>query len=273
MPDYDESTYGERIADIYDELHTFLDTTEAAAEFLAAIAGRRRVLELGIGTGRVALGLVGRGLRVYGIDASPAMVEKLRAKPGGATIPVTIGDFADVKVPGQFSLIYVVFNTFFALLSQETQIKCFERVARHLAPGGAFVIEAFVPDLAMFDRGQRVSTRHVDATTANIHAAVHDPVTQQVHGANILLSESGTRFYPVQIRYAWPAELDLMARVAGMRLRERWGGWKREPFNKSSGIHVSVYEKIPVAQPLIKAPLRTRTRPVKRARLKRARGA
>jgi SAM-dependent methyltransferase len=273
MSDYDESTYGERIADIYDELNSFLDTTEAAAEFLAAIAGRRRVLELGIGTGRVALGLVGRGIRVCGIDASPAMVEKLRAKPGGDTIPVTIGDFADVKVAGQFSLIFVVFNTFFGLLSQEAQLKCFERVARHLTPDGAFVIEAFVPDLAMFDRGQRVSAKHVDATAANIHAAVHDPVTQQVHSANILLSESGTRFYPIQIRYAWPAELDLMARIAGMRLRERFGGWKREPFDKLSRCHVSVYEKIPVTQPAAERPVRARARPVKGARVKRTRGA
>ncbi len=273
MSDYDEATYGERIADIYDELHGFLETTEAAIEFLAALAGRRRVLELGIGTGRVALGLVGRGHRVCGIDASPAMVEKLRSKPGGDTIPVTIGDFADVKVPGQFSLVYVVFNTFFGLLSQEAQIKCFERIARHLAADGAFVIEAFVPDLAMFDRGQRVSARHIDATTANLHAAVHDPVTQQVHGANIVLSETGTRFYPVQIRYAWPAELDLMARIAGMRLRERCGGWKREPFDKSSAVHVSVYEKIPTAEPVSEPPVRASARPVKSARVKRGRGA
>jgi SAM-dependent methyltransferase len=273
MSDYDESTYGERIADIYDELHGFLETTEAAADFLAGIAGRRRALELGIGTGRVALGLVGRGIRVCGIDASPAMVEKLRAKPGGDTIPVTIGDFADVKVSGQFSLIFVVFNTFFGLLSQESQIKCFERVARHLTDDGAFVIEAFVPDPSMFRRGQIVEAKHVDATTANLHAAVHDPVAQQVHSANILLSETGTRFYPIQIRYAWPAELDLMARIAGMHLRERFGGWKREPFNKSSGIHVSVYEKILAAAPAPEPPARARTRPVKPARVKRGRGA
>jgi SAM-dependent methyltransferase len=273
MADYDESTYGERIADLYDELHSFLDTTETAVEFLAALAGRRRVLELGIGTGRIALGLVGRGHRVCGIDASPAMVEKLRAKPGGDTIPVTIGDFADVKVPGQFSLIFAVFNTFFGLSSQEAQIKCFQRVARRLAPDGAFVIEAFVPDLAMFDRGQRVSARHVNATTANLHAAVHDPVTQQVHGANIVLSESGTRFYPVQIRYAWPAELDLMARIAGMRLRERYGGWKREPFDKSAAVHVSVYEKIPAAEPVAESSHRPGAKKVRLARVNRARGA
>jgi SAM-dependent methyltransferase len=273
MSDYDESTYGERIADIYDELHSFLDTTEAATEFLAALAGRRRVLELGIGTGRIALGLTGHGIRVCGIDASPAMIEKLRSKPGGDTIAVTVGDFADVKVPGQFSLIYVVFNTFFGLLSQEAQLKCFERVARHLSPDGAFVVEAFVPDLAMFDRGQRVSARHVDATTANLHAAVHDPVTQQVHGANILLSETGTRFYPIQIRYAWPAELDLMARIAGMRLRERFGGWKREPFDKSSRFHVSVYERIPVAEPVGGRRASGSARAGKAARLKRGRGA
>jgi SAM-dependent methyltransferase len=273
MADYDESTYGERIADIYDELHSFLDTTDAAAEFLASVAGKRRILELGIGTGRVALALVGRGLRVYGIDASPAMVDKLRAKPGGDTVTVTIGDFGEVKVPGQFSLIYVVFNTFFGLLSQETQLKCFQRVARHLTPGGVFVIEAFVPDQTMFERGQNLSARHVDASMANIHAAVHDPVTQQVHGTNILLSEGAIRFYPVQIRYAWPSELDLMAQIAGMRLRERFGGWKREPFNKSSRVHVSVYEKTPAAEPVPARRTSTRAHLAGAGRAKRQRGA
>jgi SAM-dependent methyltransferase len=273
MPDYDEATYGERIADIYDELHGFLETTEAATEFLAGLAGRRRVLELGIGTGRIALGLLGRGIRVCGIDASPAMVEKLRAKPGGDTIPVTIGDFADVKVAGQFSLIYVVFNTFFGLLSQEAQVKCFERVGRHLTPDGAFVIEAFVPDLAMFARGQHVDARHVDATTVNLHAAVHDPVTQQVHSANMLLSEGQIRIYPIQIRYAWPSELDLMARLAGMRLRERFGGWKREPFDKLSRFHVSVYERIPPAAPTAERPAAARKRTIKPRRRLRTGGA
>lgn len=247
MPDYDESTYGERIADIYDQFFTTPANAEDAAEFLASVAGKRRVLELGIGTGRIALPLAARGIKVSGIDASPKMVEKMREKPGGDAIPVSIGNFVDIKVAGQFSLIYVAFNTFFGgLLTQEDQIRCFDRVARRLSDDGVFVLEGFVPDLARFDRGQRTSTIHLDSQTALIDAVKHDVMRQHVLGAHIVISESGTRYYPLQLRYAWPSELDLMARLAGMRLRERWGGWRREPFIAASQSHVSVYEKKPV---------------------------
>jgi len=247
MADYDESTYGERIADVYDHFFTTPANAEDAAEFLASIAGKRRVLELGIGTDRIALPLAARGIKVSGIDASPKMVEKMREKPGGDAIPVSIGNFVDIKVPGQFSLIFVAFNTFFgALLTQEDQVRCFDRVARRLSDDGVFVLEGFVPDLARFDRGQRTSTIHLDSETALIDAVKHDVMRQHVLGAHIAISESGTRYYPLQLRYAWPSELDLMARLAGMRLRERWGGWRREPFTAASQTHVSVYEKVPV---------------------------
>jgi SAM-dependent methyltransferase len=215
-----------------------------AVEFLASVAGKRRALELGIGTGRIALPLAARGLRVSGIDASPKMVQKLREKPGGDTIPVVIGNFADIKVPGHFSLIYIVFNTFFGLLTQEDQVRCFDRVARHLTDDGVFVLEGFVPDLARFDRGQRTSTTHLDSERALIDAVKHDLINQRILGAHVLLSEGTNRFYPIQLRYAWPSELDLMARLAGMRLRERWGGWRRESFTSASPLHVSVFEKV-----------------------------
>ncbi len=244
MQDYDASTYGEYIAEVYDEFYKQLwgADTEAAVECLATLAGKGPILELAIGTGRVALPLAARGLEVHGIDASPAMIAKLRAKPGGERIPVTIGDFADVGVAGEYSLIFVVFNTFFALLAQEEQIRCFRNVAARLTKNGVFVLEAFVPDLGRFDRNQRLSVEASDNDQVRIEASQHDPVNQHLQGKTIVLSERGVKFYPLKIRYAWPSELDLMARLAGLRLRDRWGGWRREQFSASSGSHVSVYE-------------------------------
>jgi SAM-dependent methyltransferase len=216
---------------------------EAMIATLAELARAGRALELGIGTGRIALPLAARGVEVHGIDASPAMVARMRIKPGGAEIPVAMGDFADVGVEGAFSLVYVVFNTFFGLLSQEEQVRCFENVARHLAADGVFVIEAFVPDMTRFARGQCLNAARVETDAVLLDASRHDPLTQRVVSQQILITESGTRLFPVQIRYAWPAELDLMARLAGLRLRHRWAGWQREPFTAASGKHVSVYER------------------------------
>jgi SAM-dependent methyltransferase len=248
MADYEHSTYGDRIAAVYDQFHSHSPVarfTDATVEFLASIAGKRRVLELGIGTGRIAVPLAAKGLKVFGIDASEKMVEKMREKPGGDAIPVVLGNFADVKIGGQFSLIYVVFSTFFALLSQEEQVRCLQRVARHLTAEGAFVMEAFVPDPSRFDRGQRVGALDVDTDRVRLEVTRHDPTTQSIRSAHIEVSESGSLLlYPVQLRYAGPVELDLMARLAGMRLRGRYGGWNGEPFNAASQVHVSVYELI-----------------------------
>jgi SAM-dependent methyltransferase len=209
-------------------------------EFLSDLAGTGPVLELGIGTGRVALPLARRGHEVHGIDASEAMVEKLRAKTG--EIPVIIGDFAELDVGGEFHLVYVVFNTFFALLSQEDQVRCFSNVARRLREGGVFVIEAFVPDMTRWDQDQRVEALGVENDSVILGVSRHDPVGQRVSSNHLVVSEMGVKMYPVRLRYAWPSELDLMARLAGLRLRERWGGWRREPFTASSVKHVSVYE-------------------------------
>jgi hypothetical protein len=238
--EYDPSTYGERIAGVYDKWYSGLDT-DAAVECLATLAGKGPILELAVGTGRVSLPLAARGFEVHGIDASPEMVAGLRAKPGGERIRVTIGDFADVDVTGKYTLIFVVFNTFFALLTQEDQLGCFRNVAARLSDDGAFVIEAFVPDLRRFDRNQRFSVEAIDGDQVRIEASEHDPVSQQVQSRHIVLSEQGVKFYPLKIRYAWPAELDLMARLAGLRLRDRWGGWRRDLFTASSAFHVSVY--------------------------------
>ena len=243
MTEYDASTYGERIAEVYDAWPTVPGDTEAAVACLAELAGRGPLLELGIGTGRLALPLAARGLAVQGIDASPAMVAKLRAKPGGDQIKVAMGDFADVPVDGRFALVFVAFNTFFALLSQEAQVRCFAAAAARLAEGGVFVIQAFVPDLGRYDRGQRVGVNGIDSSRVVLEASVHDAVAQRVHSQQVVLSHEGVRAYPVEIRYAWPSELDLMARLAGLSLRHRWGGWDRQPFTADSRIHVSVYAR------------------------------
>jgi len=241
MSAYDASAYGERIADAYDEWPTTPKDAEPAAAFLAELAGKGRALELGIGTGRVALPLRAHGVDVQGIDASPAMVEKLRQKPGGADIPVTMADFSEIDLEQRFRLIFVVFNTFFALLTQELQVRCFRESAAHLEPGGAFVLEAFVPDPARYDRGQRLSAIGLDSGRVLLDAGLHDPLRQRVSAQHIALAESGTRLYPVELRYCWPSELDLMARLAGLTLEDRFGGWRREPFTAVSGKHVSVY--------------------------------
>lgn len=241
MSEFGPQTYGDKIAPRYDDLYAELDPSAAVA-CLAELAGGGRALELAIGTGRIALPLRERGVDVHGIDASAEMVARLRQKPGGDDIPVTLGDFADVSVDGEFSLVFIAFNTLFALLTQEDQLRCFRNVSAHLAPGGVFVIEAFVPDLSRFDRGQRVSTTRLELGEVTIEASVHDVASQRVDTAHIFLSDEGVELCPLKIRYAWPSELDLMAMLAGLRLRERWGGWEKEPFSSESGSHVSVYE-------------------------------
>lgn len=201
-----------------------------------------RALELGIGTGRVALPLPAAGVHVEGIEVSPKMVAQLRAKPGGERIPVTMGDFEAVPAAGEFALVYIVFNTFFALLTQEAQLRCFTAVPRHLAPGGAFVLEAFVPDLTRYTRGGHISPVGVETDSVEFDVSLHDAAAQQITTQHVILGAGGVRLYPVRLRYAWPSELDLMARLAGLTLRERWGGWAREPFTAEATRHVSMYE-------------------------------
>ena len=247
MNDYTASTYGDRIAERYDRMHSDGPATQATVNVLAGLAAGGRALELGIGTGRVALPLAARGVEVHGIDASRAMVAKLRAKPGGAAIAVTIGDFAAFQVDGRFDLIFVVFNTFFELVTQEAQVQCYRHVAAHLSPGGVFLIEAFVPDPGRFTRGQSLGVTRIDPDLVSLDVARHDPVAQRVYSQHLIFPESGTRLYPVQLRYAWPSELDLMARLAGLRLRERWSDWAGAPFTSASSGHISLYE--PVSRP------------------------
>jgi SAM-dependent methyltransferase len=238
----DPAFYGDRWAAVYDDHHEQMDPAPAV-EFLAGLAGDGRVLELAIGTGRVALPLAAHGISVEGVDASAAMVERLRAKPGGESIPVTMGDMAEVPVSGRFRLVYLVSNTLFGLLSQERQAQCFGNVARALEPGGMFVIECFVPDLARFDRDQRVQARSVTGDSAIIEVSRHDKVQQRITTQMITIDGQGMQLRPVVVRYSWPAELDLMAGQAGLPLAARYADWDRGPFGSASSSHISVYQR------------------------------
>lgn len=233
-----DPTYDEACAEVYDQW--FGSCEEAAVDLLAELAGAGRVLELGIGSGLLALPLAARGIDLHGIDLSPAMVARLRAKPGGEAIPVTMGNFADVAVEGEFSLIFVAYNTFFALPTQDEQVRCFQNVAAHLTGDGVFVLEAFVPQSANFTGGLKVTA--VTDERIGLKVSEHDPVRQRLKSQHVVIRNQEIRLYPVEVRYAWPAELDLMARLAGLRLRHRWSDWNRTEIGPNSQRHVSVYE-------------------------------
>jgi methyltransferase family protein len=215
---------------------------DATVDFLAHLAGDGPALELAIGTGRIALPLTERGIRVDGIDFSEAMVSRMRRRPGGDAVNVTMGDFADVGVAGAYRLIYVVFNTLFNLLTQEDQIRCFENVRAHLTEGGSFVVEGYNPAYLHRREGQG----HVDAEAVEVNHVWlevdrHDPASQTLDECHVLLSERGVRVFPIVQRYIWPSEMDLMAKMAGLRLMERWSDWTRRPFAAESRNVISVY--------------------------------
>ena len=241
MKDYEPiMSFGEDVAERYRDVQRGDEV--AAVAFLEELAGRGPALELAVGTGRIALPLAARGIRVDGVDISPAMVAQLRAKPGGDEIAVTVGDFADVPVPGTYRLIFVVWNTLFNLLTQEDQVRCFENVAGHLTDDGSFVVEAFVPAfLYRLRNDQHVDAEAILVDEVRLDVLRHDMAAQRIEESHVSLSPAGVRLDPVVQRYAWPAEIDLMARMAGLRLKHRWGGWDREPFNSTSSTHVSVY--------------------------------
>ena len=233
-------SFGEDVAAMYRDVQR--GDEMAAVAFLEQLASRGPVLELAIGTGRIALPLAARGIRVDGVDISPAMIAQLRTKPGGDEIAVTVGNFADVPVPGTYHLIFVVWNTLFNLLTQEDQVRCFANVADHLSDDGAFVVEAFVPAfLYRLRNDQYVDAEAILVDEVRLDVLRHDMATQMIEESHVSLSSAGVRLNPVVQRYAWPSELDLMARLAGLRLKSRWGGWNREPFNSTSSTHVSVY--------------------------------
>lgn len=243
--DWCAADYGDQWAAVYDRsLPRWRHHTDETVEALTRLARGGRVLEFGIGTGRIALPLAARGLDVCGIEASEAMVAQLRGKRGGDAIPVVIGDFADADAGGRFDVVVLVFNTLFNLATQDAQCRCFENAARHMTDQGAFVIEAFVPDMRRFDGDQTVRALDIEDAHVVLEVARHDPVTQQVQSARVVVDEQhGVRTLQLKIRYAWPSELDLMARLAGLELAGRWGGWAGEPFTPQSNNHVSIYRK------------------------------
>ena len=239
-----EDHFGERVAARYDESSAEMfepAAVDPVVDFLAALAGGGAALELGIGTGRIALPLTRRGVRVHGIDLSEAMVARLRAKSGGEEIGVTIGDFATTTVEGTFSLAYLVFNTINNLTTQDEQVACFENVAAHLEPGGCFVIEVGIPQLQRLPPGE--TFRPFDVSAAHLGFDEYDIVSQGLVSHHYSLVDGAWEAASTPFRYVWPSELDLMARIAGMSLRERFGGWEREPFTSESRKHVSVWAK------------------------------
>jgi SAM-dependent methyltransferase len=235
--------FGEDVASRYDDDAAAFDPAIVTpmVDVLADLAGDGPALELAIGTGRIALPLAARGVRVAGIDDSEAMVQRLRAKEGGAEIDVAIGDMTTTRVDGEFSLVYLVYNTIFNLVTQDAQVACFENAAAHLRPGGAFVIETGVPALQRLPVGQTIIPFR--AAPDGVSIDVYDVATQRASSQHFVFEDGRVHSFPVDFRYAWPAELDLMARIAGLAPRARWAGWKREPFTALSESHVSLYEK------------------------------
>jgi SAM-dependent methyltransferase len=236
--------FDERIAKAYDAKWAYLtepSVVDPAVSFLAELAGAGAALELGIGTGRLALPLSRRGVAVHGIELSPDMAAQLQAKPGASSIGVTIGDFATTKVEGTFTLAYLVRNTIANLTTQDQQVACFGNVASHLEPGGCFVIEPYIPELQRLPPGETIHAFTV--TPTHLGFEEYDVATQIASSHHYWMVDGQLETFSAPFRYVWPSELDLMARLAGMTLRERWSSWDREPFTSDARSHVSVWEK------------------------------
>ena len=217
-----EMSFGDSVAEGYDK-DSIRGDEEATVAFLGEFAKGGRALELAIGTGRIALPLAAKGIHVDGIDFSPSMIAKLRAKPDGDKLTITLGNFADVAVPHAYDLIYIVFNTLFNLLTQDEQVRCFENVAAHLTEKGVFVIEGGVPtEFCRSRKNQYIDLEGMEVDKVHLDMARYHPITQLLEESHITISNTGTQLFPIVTRYAWPSELDLMARIAGLRLKERW---------------------------------------------------
>ena len=242
----EDGYFDERVARRYDESggpEFEAETIRATVDFLAALAGNGRALELAIGTGRIAVPLAARGVEVHGIDMSRAMVKRLRAKPGAKAIGATIGDFSTTRVEGRFSLAYLVFNTIMNVTTQAAQVATFRNASAHLEPGGHFVVEVGMPDLQRLPPGSKYVPFNVEPTHLGFDE--YDVANQGLMSHHFNVNGRNVEQVSIPFRYVWPAELDLMAELAGMRLRERWEDWNREPFTSQSLKHVSVWEKVP----------------------------
>ena len=239
-----DNIWDERVAAAYDATSAEMFADEVlgpTVDVLADLAARGPALEFAIGTGRVGLALAARGVEVHGIELSKPMVDRLRAKPGGDALPVTIGDMATTRVDGEFALVYLVFNTITNLLTQDTQVACFRNASAHLAAGGRFLIEVFVPSLQRLPQGETFLP--FDVTPGHIGIDEFDVVNQRLVSHHYWVRNGRAETFDSPHRYAWPAEYDLMARLAGMTLRHRWSDWTRAPFTSTSTAHISVWEK------------------------------
>lgn len=238
---HDASEYGRHIAEDYDAIYGQVFDTDGAVATLARLAGDGPLLELGVGTGRLAIPLAATGLEVHGVDGSAAMLDHLARKPGGDRVVTTVGDFSQVTVPGRFSLVALTTQTIYALPDQDAQVRCFANAARHLRPGGCFVVEAWIPKLAP-DGQPRLEPRELSPGHVGLVVSRNDPVRQLLSTTQVVLGGNvGVRVFPVVHRYAYPSELDLMARLAGLELEHRWADWHGSPLLDSSTDHVSVY--------------------------------
>ena len=242
MEDFGAQSFGEIYAADYDERQD-PGNTKASVELIAELAGSGRVLELAVGTGRVALPLAKLGLEVHGIDASQHMLDKLHEKPGAESLTTSICDMANVEAPGTYDFVYLIFNTITNLTTQEDQVSCFKSVAKLLNPGGAFLIENFIQDLTLFKDHQYTRTLEIEVDGAVLDMGKHDLVNQLVECQRVVINAQGTQMRPLPYRYVWPQELDLMAELAGMHLEHRWGDWDKSPFTRDSRKHVSLYKK------------------------------
>ena len=249
MEGYDETTYGERFADVYDDWYGSITDTEACVDAVARLAHGRPVLELGVGTGRLAIPLAQRGLPVTGVDSSPAMLAALSAKPGGDAVDVVLGDMTDPPVGDlRFAVAFVAYNTLFNLVTVEGQRSCLTSAARRLLPGGCVMIEAFVPDV-LGAAADAVVPKHVTADKVVLSVSRQDPVRQEVIGQYVDISETGIRLRPWHIRWSTPEQLDALAAEAGLHLSERWATWSGEPFDETSTSHISVYRIVESSTP------------------------
>lgn len=243
----DPADYGQRWAAIYDYRNPIDDYAKSAARFLHSLAGKGSALEFGVGTGRVAIPLAALGTWVHGVEVSPAMLGRLADRPGGHQVEVSLADMTRDRISGDFMLVYLAFNTLFMVLEQQEQVQCVRNAAAHLQPGGLLVIEAFVPEFHHYSGSQATRAEHLFDDEVWLLASKHDPVRQVIRTQSIKITTGGTELRPVSLRYIWPSELDLMCLLAGLRLRNRYGGWEHEPFNAQSSHHISVYESAPDA--------------------------
>lgn len=232
----------DHVAPYYDTLTAALPDTSQTVDFLADHAGEGRVLELGVGTGRIACPLSLLGFDVTGLDNSAGMLARLRSRSDGAKVNVALGSFTQLSVEGEFSLIYAVFNTLFCVISQDEQLTAIEQAAAHLTPDGTFIVETDLPDLARSDSsGRTLNTGGVERNRVFIEAAMHDAAAQRIRTQTIILSEQGIQMFPLMMRYFWPSELDLMAKLAGLRLETRYGNWDRSLYSRDSSRQISIF--------------------------------